>query len=108
MPQAKTRRAAAKDKREGKSASTQAGEYVKEEIDQVRDGAHGVKSTKQAIAIGLSKARRDGVDVAPRSSASRATKKKAAQDKAAATSKKPVSPTRSAGAKKALKTASKG
>ena len=108
MPQTKTRRAAAKDKREGKSASTQAGEYVKEEIDQVRDGTHGVKSTKQAIAIGLSKARRDGVDVAPRSSASKATKKKAAQDKAAATSKKPVSPARSAGAKKALKTASKG
>lgn len=51
MPQPKTRRAAAKDKREGKSASPQAGDYVKEEIDQVREGAHGVKSTRQAIAI---------------------------------------------------------
>lgn len=87
MPPAKTRRAAGKDKHEGKAASTQAGEYVKEEIEQVREGAHGVKSTKQAIAIGLSKARRDGVDVAPPGSASKATKKKAAQDKAAATSK---------------------
>lgn len=76
MPQTQTRRAASKDKQEGKAASTQAGEYVKEEIEQVREGAHGVNSTKQAIAIGLSKARRDGVDVAPPSSASNATKKK--------------------------------
>ncbi|MBB5735831.1 hypothetical protein FHT09_001571 [Xanthomonas arboricola] len=107
MPKASTRRAAAKDKREGKSASTQAGEYVKEEIDQVRMGAHGVKNTKQAIAIGLSKARRDGVDAAPSRSASKATKNKAAQDTAAAKNGTPTSPTRSAGAKKALKTASK-
>ncbi|TAL86973.1 MAG: DNA-binding protein, partial [Rhodanobacter sp.] len=65
MPDKKTRAAAAKDKKQGKSASTQAGEYVREEIEHVRDGKHGARSTKQAIAIGLSKARRDGVDVQP-------------------------------------------
>src|SRR5690606_37901795 len=84
MPEKKTRQAAARDKREGKSASTQAGEYVKEEIEHVREGKHGAKSTKQAIAIGLSKARRDGVEAKPSKTASKATKKKAAQDSKAA------------------------
>ena len=63
MPEKKTRKAAAKDKREGKSASTQAGEYVHEEIEHVRKGKHGARSTKQAIAIGLSKARKKGKKV---------------------------------------------
>ena len=80
MPEARTRRAAAKDKQAGKSASTQAGEYVHEEIEHVREGKHGATSTKQAIAIGLSKARRAGVKVKPGKTASKATKKKAAQD----------------------------
>jgi len=53
---------AAKDKRQGKAASTQAGEFVREEIEHIREGKHGARSTKQAIAIGLSKARRAGVD----------------------------------------------
>ena len=61
MPEKKTQRAVSKDKKEGKSASTQAGEYVHEEIEHVRKGKHGARSTKQAIAIGLSKARRAGV-----------------------------------------------
>jgi hypothetical protein len=61
MPEEKTRRAAARDKKEGKAPSTQAGEYVHEEIEHVREGKHGARSTKQAIAIGLSKARRAGV-----------------------------------------------
>ena len=65
MPEKKTRAAAAKDKREGKSASTQAGEYVHEEIEHVREGKHGARSAKQAIAIGLSKARRAGVALKP-------------------------------------------
>ena len=63
MPEAKTRRAAARDKRAGKAPSTQAGEYVREEIEHVREGKHGARSAKQAIAIGLSKARRAGVKV---------------------------------------------
>jgi|GEM_PF-723953 len=80
MPEKKTRARALKDKAEGKSASTQAGEYVREEIDHVREGKHGARSAKQAIAIGLSKARRDGVKATPAGSASAATKKKAAVD----------------------------
>src|SRR6185437_3204921 len=83
MPEQRTRRAAAKDKKEGKSPSTQAGEYVREEIEHVREGKHGARSTKQAIAIGLSKARRAGIKAPVSKSASKSTKKKAAQDEAA-------------------------
>lgn len=61
MPDPKTLKRAAEDKREGKSASTQAGEFVREEMEHVREGKHGARSAKQAIAIGLSKARRAGV-----------------------------------------------
>ena len=57
MPEQKTLERARKDKREGKSPSTQAGEFVREEIEHIREGKHGARSTKQAIAIGLSKAR---------------------------------------------------
>ena len=73
MPEAKTRKAVARDKRQGKSASTQAGEFVREEIEHVREGKHGVRSTKQAIAIGLSKARRAGVKAPVSKTASKAT-----------------------------------
>jgi hypothetical protein len=65
MPEKKTIARAKKDKRAGKSASTQAGEFVREEIHHIREGKHGARSTKQAIAIGLSKARRAGVDLKP-------------------------------------------
>ena len=65
MPENKTIERARRDKREGKSASTQAGEFVREEIELIRKGAHGARSTKQAIAIGLSKARRAGVKLSP-------------------------------------------
>ena len=65
MPDKKTIKRAQKDKREGKAPSTQAGEFVREEIDHIRQGKHGAKSAKQAIAIGLSKARRAGVDLKP-------------------------------------------
>ena len=58
MPEKETIRRARRDKRQGKSPSTQAGEFVHEEIEHVREGKHGARSTKQAIAIGLSKARR--------------------------------------------------
>ena len=63
MPEKETIARARKDKREGKSASTQAGEFVREEIHHVREGKHGARNPKQAIAIGLSKARRAGVDI---------------------------------------------
>ncbi|MBA1144600.1 DUF6496 domain-containing protein [Mesorhizobium neociceri] len=65
MPDRKTIEKARRDKREGKSPSTQAGEFIHEEIDKVRRGEHGARSTKQAIAIGLSEARRAGVDLPP-------------------------------------------
>src|SRR6476661_5066872 len=65
MPEKETIERAQEDAREGKSPSTQAGEFVREEIHHVREGKHGVRSPKQAIAIGLSKARKAGVKLAP-------------------------------------------
>ncbi len=79
MPRKETIRKARQDKREGKSPSTQAGEFVREEIDKIRRGEHGARSTRQAIAIGLSEARRAGVDIPPpkKSKAKRSTRKSA-------------------------------
>lgn len=84
MPEKETLARAQRDKREGKSASTQAGEFIREEIHHIREGKHGARSTKQAIAIGLSKARRAGVDLPtpPKRTTSAATRKKAARDEA--------------------------
>lgn len=65
MPEKKTLERARRDKREGKAATTQAGEFVREEMEHIREGKHGARSTKQAIAIGLSKARRAGVPLPP-------------------------------------------
>jgi hypothetical protein len=65
VPEKETLERAQRDAREGKSPSTQAGEFVREEIEHIREGKHGARSTKQAIAIGLSKARRAGVDLPP-------------------------------------------
>lgn len=65
MPEQQTIERARKDKRQGKSASTQAGEFVRQEMDHIRQGKHGARSAKQAIAIGLSEARRAGVDLKP-------------------------------------------
>lgn len=65
MPEKQTIERARTDRRQGKAASTQAGEFVREEMEHIRQGKHGARSTKQAIAIGLSKARRAGVDLKP-------------------------------------------
>ena len=65
MPDKRTIEKARKDKRAGKAPTTQAGEFVREEIDKIRKGRHGARSTKQAIAIGLSEARRAGVPLRP-------------------------------------------
>ena len=88
MPEQKTLKRARQLKREGKSPTTQAGEFVHEEIEHVREGKHGARSTKQAIAIGLSKARRAGVKVpAPRrGQASQRTRKSATRELRAARS----------------------
>jgi hypothetical protein len=82
MPDKTTIRKARADKRAGKSASTQAGEFVHDEIKKIRRGKQGARSAKQAIAIGLSEARRSGVDLpAPKKGqASTRTRAKAAYD----------------------------
>lgn len=80
MPEKETLERARKDKREGKAPSTQAGEFVREEIEHVREGKHGARSTKQAIAIGLSKARRAGVALPPPETGSEETKEQAKRD----------------------------
>lgn len=65
MSEKRTIERARRDRRQGKTASTQAGEFVREEMHHIRRGKHGARSTKQAIAIGLSKARRSGVPLRP-------------------------------------------
>ena len=80
MPEKETIERAHEDAREGKSPSTQAGEFVREEMHHIREGKHGAASTKQAIAIGLSKARRAGVKLAPPSSGKTSAGTQAEQD----------------------------
>src|ERR1700720_3363405 len=82
MPEEETIERAREDEREGKSPSTQAGEFVREEMEHIREGKHGARSTKQAIAIGLSKARRAGVNLPPPKAgeANTATRKQAKRD----------------------------
>jgi hypothetical protein len=82
MPDRETLERAQHDARERKSASTQAGEFVREEIHHIREGKHGARSPQQAIAIGLSEARRAGVKLSPPKGPA-ALRKKAAQDAAA-------------------------
>ena len=101
MPEKETLERARKDKREGKAPSTQAGEFVREEIEHIREGKHGARSTKQAIAIGLAKARRAGVELPPSESSSEETKEQAKRDQKKA-GKKP-SAKRSRATRKALK-----
>ncbi len=80
MPEKETIEHAHQDEREGKSPSTQAGEFVREEMHHVREGKHGARSTKQAIAIGLSKARRAGVKLGAPKRGSAEVKQKAQRD----------------------------
>lgn len=82
MPEKETLRRARQDKHEGKSATTQAGEFVHEEMEHVKMGKHKVKSKKQAIAIGLSKARRAGVKLKPpaKGKAKKKTREQAKRD----------------------------
>jgi hypothetical protein len=91
MPEKETVERAKKAKRKGKSSSTQAGEFVREEMHHIREGKHGARSTKQAIAIGLSKARRAGVPLPPpkRGQVSEKTRRSAARAYAAGQRGKP-------------------
>jgi hypothetical protein len=103
MPEKETIRKARQDKREGKAASTQAGEFVHEEIEHIRHGKHGARSTKQAIAIGLSKARRAGVKLPASSTASKETRQQAKRDLAKGKAHAKPSAKRSRATRSALK-----
>jgi len=105
MPEKETVQRARKLKREGKAPGTQAGEFVREEMEHIREGKHGARSTKQAIAIGLSKARRSGVKLSPprKGQASSRTRKQAARDLQRSKSGRKASPSRSRATLRALK-----
>jgi hypothetical protein len=106
MPEKETVERAERDKQEGKSPSTQAGEFIREEMHHIREGKHGASSPQQAIAIGLSKARRAGVKLAPpkRGRSSGRVRKQAQRDLAKGRSRRHrTSRTRSRATSNALK-----
>ena len=104
MPEKKTLERARRDREQGKAPSTQAGEFVREEMDHIRGGKHGARSTKQAIAIGLSKARRAGVPLSPPREGSERTRRQAARDERRGRSgARKTSPRRSRATEGALK-----
>jgi hypothetical protein len=112
MPDRDTAQRLAADRRKGKSPSTQAGEFVRQEIHHIREGKHGVKNARQAIAIALSEARRAGVDIPDKrsspsrrkkKSASSSSRKSAAPRKAAASTKRRSTESRARRSQAALK-----
>src|ERR1700755_1149045 len=105
MPDKKTIEAAKRDKQQGKSASTQAGEFVKAKGNKIRQGEHGARNSKQAIAIGLSEARRAGVGLKPpaKGQTSEKTRKNAISESEKAKTGEKINPTRSRASVKALK-----
>jgi hypothetical protein len=88
MPEKKTMKKARAAKRAGKAPTTQAGEFVHEEIEHVREGKHGARSAKQAIAIGLSKARRAGIKLPPPPRSAKASTRRSAAAASRAGSRK--------------------
>jgi len=104
MPEKATLKRARADKRSGKAPTTQAGEFVREEMHHIREGKHGARSTKQAIAIGLSKARRAGVKLRrPPASAKKTTRQSAKYASRAGTRRRRTSPRRARAVRRALK-----
>src|SRR5206468_12035195 len=104
MPEKTTLKRARQDKRAGKAPTTQAGEFVREEMHHIREGKHGARSTKQAIAIGLSKARRAGVHLGKPPAGSKSSTKRSAQSASrAGRQQRRPSPKRSRAALRALK-----
>jgi hypothetical protein len=105
MPEKETLERAAKDKAEGKAPMTQAGEFVHEEMEHIREGKHGARSPQQAIAIGLSKARRAGVDLPPpkKGMTSEKTRERAERDLEKGRTRKKPSAKRSRARVEALK-----
>lgn len=110
MANKKTIKRVQRDRRQGKSPGTQAGEFVREEIEIIRKGVHGARSARQAIAIGLSKARRAGVDLKPpkKGTVSEKTRKSAESTYRKGQRHEPISPTRSRASEKALKREGRG
>jgi hypothetical protein len=113
MPEKETVDRARRDKQQGKAPSTQAGEFVREEMHHIREGRHGARSTKQAIAIGLSKARRAGVDLKPPRKGSTSTKTRQNGERAykqgqSSSSTEHPSPRRSRATRSALQRESRG
>ena len=103
MPDKQTLQRARKDKREGKAATTQAGEFVREEMDHIREGKHGARSPEQAIAIGLSKARRAGVNLPPPEKGEASARTRRSAKSALRRRGKKASPRRSRAVRGALK-----
>ena len=105
MPEQETLERAEQDRREGKAPSTQAGEFVREEMHHIREGKHGARNAKQAIAIGLSKARRAGVKLPASRGSSAKVRRQAARDtaKGKTRSQRQTARTRSRATKRALK-----
>src|SRR5207249_920452 len=103
MPEKATIERARQDKRAGKAPSTQAGEFVREEIHHVREGKHGARSSKQAIAIGLSKARRAGVKLPPPPAGAKATTRRSAASATRAAGRRKTSKRRAQATRSALK-----
>jgi hypothetical protein len=103
MPEEEPIERAREDEREGKSPSTQAGEFVREEMEHIREGEHGARSPEQAIAIGLSKARRAGVKLPPPKRGKTRTKRQAKRELAKGRTRKKPSARRSRATKRALK-----
>jgi len=103
MPEEEAIERAHEDEREGKSPSTQAGEFVREEMEHIREGEHGARSPEQAIAIGLSKARRAGVKLPPPKRGKTRTKRQASRELAKGRTRKKPSARRSRATKRALK-----
>ena len=110
MPEEEAMERAREDEREGKSSSTQAGEFVREEMEHIREGEHGARSPEQAIAIGLSKARRAGVKLPSPKRGKERTKRQAKRDlsKGRAGRRKKPSRKRSRATRRALKRESRG
>lgn len=88
MPEKETLRRAARDKAAGKQPRTQAGAFVREEMQHVREGKHGARSQKQAVAIGLAKARRAGVKLPPKGKGARTRARRGTQSRGGARKKK--------------------
>ncbi len=110
MPEQTTLKRARAAKRAGRAPSTQAGEFVREEMDHIREGKHGARSTKQAIAIGLSKARQAGVDLPAPKKGTTSERTRRAAKRALGQGRRPhkTSPARSRATRKALQREGRG